>query len=186
MVPLNSQVEAAVDGIQALGDAPVRVLLQHASTTGGIGTAALDLLKLAAGSDIVGSNIRKKLAILLSTAAQQSALEASQGLAAAVLNVFLKMLLNILNVVQIGLGLGDLSRVLYDLVISRDAELWTVTLLQPTMTLMPSPVSMLFGGSQKFTATVPPGIAGSVVYDWSTTGSNWSTIGWGWKNRSKL
>jgi len=167
--PLDSQVQAAYAAITASTDAPVRVLLQSASSTGGIGTSTLRLLKLAAGSDTVGAGLRYHLSGLLKIAADQAALQASQGLSLQMLGLTMKMLLNVLNVAQLALGAGDIVSLLHDLDQAHGGDLWTLTLLQPTIGITPKTPTLKGGTGQSFSVTLPPGVKGTILYDWSTT-----------------
>ena len=80
-----------------------------------------------------------------------------------------KMLARALGVAGLILGAGDLGSVIHDLTVADDADRWNVTLLQPTLQISPPSVTIQPGGSQTFSAKLPVGVTGTIVYDWSTT-----------------
>ncbi|HLJ56116.1 MAG TPA: hypothetical protein VKT77_13840 [Chthonomonadaceae bacterium] len=168
IVPASTAISTAVNDLHSYPDTNVQSLLSNIYL-GKISDNLPLYLTLVAGSDTIGLGMRRIVSRMLLKATEQAALQAAAALPARVLSLVLKMLTAALGAAGLVLGAGDIAAISHDLSVADAADRWNATVFQPTVTINPSGANLKAGAAQSFTAKVPAGTTGTIVYDWSTT-----------------
>jgi hypothetical protein len=87
--------------------------------------------------------------------------------AAAGAQVCLKMFQAAFAAVGVVIGAVDVGAVLYDLANSEYIEYWNADLIKQTVRLSPASITLKPGDETTFTAVLPTGFTGNVVYKWT-------------------
>jgi hypothetical protein len=126
---------------------------------------------VAAASDVVSASVQQALSTIIANVDAAAAAGLSAASFQATVSAFLHSIASIAAVALGALGTIDMGAAFKDASFSNQGDLWTATVLKPTVSVNPPSSNVGPGARVRLTASLPTSILGTVVYDWSQTGT---------------
>jgi hypothetical protein len=162
----QAAVDAAIKSFRSLeGGAWAHIALLAGS--GKLIEATKEFLLFSTESAETAVRIRAALAALLpEVGGSIGATEAAAGA-----KICLAMFQAAFAAAGVVLGAVDIGAVLYDLANSERGERWQATLVRQEVRISPAAITLKPGDGTSFSATIPGGTAGTIVYKWTVAAS---------------
>jgi hypothetical protein len=170
IVSSSAALDAAAAQLAAITDA-AWLAVRAQVLAGDFGAASLAALRVAAASDIVSGQLQAALSSIVANVDAAAATALSAASFQATVGLFLRSIVSIGTVALGALGTIDMGAAIKDASFSNQGDLWTATVLKPTVSVNPPSSNVDPGTRVTLTASLPTSILGTVVYDWNQTGT---------------